>query len=288
VAGALRPVVLLMLVASVLFVAAGILDGAYPGGPTPLLDLAAISYVFALVNTLVAILVARGSERSLALRMGLSLFFVFERPVSAFLIGQKTTPSVAVHLITALVELVILVSAIRVWRLGHSVPTADLDSLFALDSSAPVIPAAEPEPEERRSKRAAGTLPASTSWLLAITTLLLAGVLVADGVVSGFVPGGREWGLSGESSGWLVYLFAVVALTIATRAVHGGRLALRLLAITALIFFVERAFSPFALKVIEPVQLGLHGLAAFIALALALATASAIRAGPARRASPAT
>jgi hypothetical protein len=282
VAGALRPVVLLMLVASVLFVAAGILDGAYPGGPTPLLDLAAISYVFALVNTLVAILVARGSERSLALRMGLSLFFVFERPVSAFLIGQKTTPSVAVHLITALVELVILVSAIRVWRLGHSVPTADLDSLFALDSSAPVIPAAEPEPEERRSKRAAGTLPASTSWLLAITTLLLAGVLVADGVVSGFVPGGREWGLSGESSGWLVYLFAVVALTIATRAVHGGRLALRLLAITALIFFVERAFSPFALRVIDPVVLGLHGLAAFVALAVALSAASAIRSSRAR------
>jgi hypothetical protein len=282
VAGALRPVVLLMLVASVLFVAAGILDGAYPGGPTPLVDLASVSYVFALVNTLVAILVARGSERSLALRMGLSLFFVFERPVSAFLIGQKTTPSIAVHLLTALVELVILVSAIRVWRLGHSVPTTDLESLFALDSSAPVIAAAEPEREERRSKRAAGTLPASTSWLLAITTLLLAGVLVADGVVSGFVPGGREWGLSGESSGWLVYLFAVVALTIATRAVHGGRLALRLLAITALIFFIERAFSPFALRVIDPVVLGLHGLAAFVALAVALSAASAIRGSRAR------
>jgi hypothetical protein len=282
VAGALRPVVLLMLLASVLFVAAGILDGAYPGGPTPLLDLASISYVFALVNTLVAILVARGSERSLALRMGLSLFFVFERPVSAFLIGQKTTPSIAVHLLTALVELVILVTAIRVWRLGHSVPATDLESLFALDSSAPVIAAAEPEREESGSKRTAGTLPASTSWLLAITTLLLAGVFVADGVVSGFVPGGREWGLSGEGSGWLVYLFAVVALTIATRAVHGGRLALRLLAITALIFFVERAFSPFALRVIDPVVLGLHGLAAFVALAVALSAASAIRGSRAR------
>ena len=104
-AGALRPVVLLMLLASVLFVAAGILDGAYPGGPTPLLDLASVSYVFALVNTLVAILVARGSERSLALRMGLSLFFVFERPVSAFLIGQKTTPSIAVHLVLSLIHI---------------------------------------------------------------------------------------------------------------------------------------------------------------------------------------
>ena len=275
-AAALRPVVLLMLLASVLFIAAGILDGSYPGGPTPLFDLAAISYVFALVNTLVAILVARGSERSLALRMGLSLFFVFERPVSAFLIGQKTTPSIAVHLLTAVLELVVLLTAIRVWRLGHSVPVTDLETLFALDSSAPVI-TPEPEREERPRKRATGTLSTSTSWLIAITTLLLAGVLVADGVVSGFVPGGREWGLSGDGSGWLVYLFAVVALTIATRAVHGGRLALRLLAITALIFFLERAFSPFALRVIDPVVLGLHGLAAFVSLAVALSAASAIR-----------
>ena len=277
-AGALRPVVLLMLLASVLFIAAGVLDGAYPGGPTPILDLASVSYVFAIVNTLVALLVARGSERSLALRMGLSLFFVFERPASAFLFGEKTAASVTVHMLTALLELVVLLTAVRVWRLGHSVPTTDLESLFALDGSVPAVAPAAEEREERKPRRAsAGTLPARTSWLIALTTLLLAAVLVADGVVSGFVPGGREWGLSGESSGWLVYLFAVVALTVATRAVHGGRLALRLLAITALIFFMERAFSPFALKVIDPVVLGLHGLAAFVSLSVALSAASAIR-----------
>ena len=104
-------------------------------------------------------------------------------------------------------------------------------------------------------------------------------MLVADGLVSGFVPGGREWGLSGDSSGWLVYLFAVVALTVATRAVHGSKVALRLLTATALIFFVERAFSPFALRVLDPMALALHELAAFVALSVALASASAIRAG---------
>jgi hypothetical protein len=83
--------------------------------------------------------------------------------------------------------------------------------------------------------------------------------------------------VAGESSGWLVYLFAVVILTVATRAVKGGRLALRLLAVTALIFFLERAFSPFALRVVDPIMLGLHGLAAFIALAVAISAASAIR-----------
>ncbi len=106
---------------------------------------------------------------------------------------------------------------------------------------------------------------------------MLAVVLVADGLVSGFVPGGREWGLSGDASGWLVYLFAIVVLTVAARAVHGGTLALRLLLVTALLFVIERAFSPFALRVVDPVALVLHELAAFVALALALACAGAIR-----------
>ena len=273
-AGALRPVVILMLLASVLFVLAGIFDGVYPGGPLPFTDLAAISWVFAIINTVVAYLVARGSERSLALRMGLSLFFVVERPASAFLIGTHSTASVVVHLATAVVELVILVSALGVWRLGHSVATGDMDQLYSLEQPTPPQP-----PSENNDPRpsSSSTLPASASWLIGLTTLLLAAVLVADGVVSNFLPGGREWGVSGESSGWLVYLFAVVVLTVATRAVKGGRLALRLLAITALIFFIERAFSPFVLRVIDPVMLGLHLLAAFVALAVALSAASAIR-----------
>ncbi|HKW77447.1 MAG TPA: hypothetical protein VJQ09_00015 [Candidatus Limnocylindria bacterium] len=282
-AGALRPVVLLMLFASLLFLAAGILDGVYPGGDSwNVGDLAGISFVFALVNTAVAVMVARGSERSLALRMGLSLFFVFERPVSAFLVGSKSTPSIGVHLLTAFVELIILVSAIRVWRLGHSVGAGELDTVFALDTRMPTAAPATEQEEAAPPKAAAGALRPRTAWLIGITTLLLAIVFVADGAVSGFLPGGRDWGVSGESSGWLVYLFAVVALTIATRAVHGGRLALRLLAVTALIFFLERAFSPFALKVIDPVVLGLHGLAAFVSLAVALSAASAIRSAKAK------
>lgn len=273
-AGALRPVVILMLLASVLFVLAGILDGVYPGGATSFTDLAAVSYVFAIINTVVAYLVARGSERSLALRMGLSLFFVIERPASAFLIGSHSTVSIAVHLLTAVVELVILVSGLGVWRLGHSVASGDMDQLYSLDSAIP-----PPPPTERDDPATTGssTLSTGTSWLVGLTTLLLAAVLVADGFLSNFVPGGREWGVSGESSGWLVYLFAAVVLTVATRAVKGGRLALRLLAITALILFIERAFSPFALRVVDPVALGLHGLAAFVALAVALSAASAIR-----------
>jgi hypothetical protein len=46
---------------------------------------------------------------------------------------------------------------------------------------------------------------------------------------------------------------------------------------TALLFVIERAFSPFALRVVDPIALILHELAAFVALALALACAQAIR-----------
>jgi hypothetical protein len=279
-AGALRPVVLLMLVASALFVVDGVLDGVYPGGPAwftgKYQNLAEIAYVFAVLNTLVAYLVARGSERSLIARIGLSAFFVVERPLTAFVLGPKELPAVIVHLATAVLELVILVTAVRVWRLGHSIGEAEMSSLFGLQSASP-MPVPADDDDEPSPRQSSPGLPQKTAWMLGIITLVLAVVLVADGIVSGFVPDGREWGLSGDASGWLVYLFAVVVLTVAARAVHGGTLALRLLLATALLFVIERAFSPFALRVVDPIALVLHELAAFVALALALACASAIR-----------
>lgn len=279
-AGALRPVVLLMLFASVLFVLDGIFDGVYPDGPAWFTgkyeNLAEIAYIFAIVNTIVAYFVSRGSERSLVARIGLSAFFLVERPLTAFVLGPKEIAAVVVHLTTATVELVILVSAVRVWRLGNSVGNAEMGSLFGLQSSS-ALPVPPSDQEEPAPRPASAGLPRRTAWTLGIITLALAAVLVADGLASGFVPGGREWGLSGDASGWLVYLFAVVVLIVAARAVHGGTLVLRLLLATALILVIERAFSPFALRVVDPLALVLHELAAFIALALALACAGAIR-----------
>lgn len=278
-AAALRPVVLLMLVASVLFVIDGVLDGVYPGGPAwftgKYQNLAEIAYLFAIVNTLVAYFVARGSEQSLLARIGLSAFFLVERPLTAFVLGPKELPAVIVHLATAVVELVILVSAVRVWRLGHSVGEAELD-LFGLRSSSP-MPVPESDQDDPAPRAAAPSLPKRMEWLLGGIAIALAVVLVAGGLASGFTPGGREWGFSGEGSGWLAYLFAVVVLTVAARAVHGGILALRLLLATALLLLVERAFSPFALRVVDPLALALHGLGALIALALAVACAYTIR-----------
>lgn len=278
-AGALRPVVLLMLVASVLFVMDGLLDGVYPGGPAwftgKYQNLAEIAYLFAIVNTLVAYFVARGSEQSLMARIGLSAFFLVERPLTAFILGPKELPAVLVHLATAVLELVILVSAVRVWRLGHSVGKAELD-LFGLRSSSP-MPVPDSDQDEPAPRAVDPGLPKRTEWALGGIAIALAVVLVAGGLASGFTPGGRDWGLSGEASGWLAYLFAVVVLTVAARAVHGGVLALRLLLATALLLLVERAFSPFAMRVVDPIALALHGLGALIALVLAVACAYTIR-----------
>lgn len=284
-ARAMRPVVILMLLATVLFVVDGVLDHNYLN--QPIFDeykgVGWTSFVFAFANLLMAIAVARGSERTLLGRIALSAFFIVERPVTAFVLGEKPLAAVIVHFATALVELIILIEALRIWRLGHSVVPADLDAMFDLETTRsavpePVVVAAEPVDEPKKVANNGGS-----GWLIGLLAILLAAILVFDGYVAGFMPGGREWSASGDASGWLVYVFAVVVLVVAMRAVHGGRVAQRLLLALALIFFVERAFSPFALKVIDPVQLGLHGLAAFVSLGLALATASAIRGGNGRR-----
>jgi hypothetical protein len=283
-ARAMRPVVVLMLLATVLFIADGLLDHnvAGQGAFDDHKGVGWTSYLFAFANLLMTIAVARGSERTLLGRIALSMFFIVERPVTAFVLGPTPIEAIAVHLATAVVEVIILVGAIRVWRLGHSLVPADMEAMLALDAASPrpdpTLPLstpAVPAPTPTGAPAAAG----GSAWLLGLLTLVLAAILVADGARAGYIPGGNEWGVSLESSGWLVYLYAVVILTVATRAVHGGTMALRLLMILALILFIERAFSPFALQITDPVQLGLHELAAFIALALALATASAIRAG---------
>ena len=281
-AGALRPVVLLMLLASVLFVVDGFFDGVYPGGPAWFTgrydNLAEISYVFAILNTVVAIMVARGSERSLQSRIGLSVFFLIERPVTAFALGPKPVESVITHFATAGVELLILVTALRVWRLGNAAP--DVDTLFSLEGSSPAT--AKPEHDtEAKGRRSA--VARRNAWLIGGVTVALALALVADGIYEGYVPGGRAWTTSSEGSGWIVYVFAAVALAVAARAMHGGKVALRALIGISLILFIERSFTPFSMREQDPIVLALHAVGAFVSLAVALVTASVIRGGPASR-----
>jgi hypothetical protein len=283
VAGALRPVVLFMLLASLLFVVDGFFDGVYPGGPAwfngRYNNLAEISYVFAIVNTAVAVMVARGSERSLQSRIGLSVFFLVERPVTAFALGPKPVESIVTHFATAAVELLILVTALRVWRLGNAAP--DVDTLFALEGSVPA--ATRPETSTDVRRRGAAAITNRHSWLIGAVAIAVAIALVADGVYEGYVPGGKAWTASLDGSGWIVYLFAAVVLSIAVRAVHGAKLALRALVGMALIMFIERSFTPFAMREQDSIVLALHAVGAFASLALALVTAAAIRGGSASK-----
>lgn len=146
-AGAMRPAVVLIALASILFLVAGGLDAWY-GSP----DYASIeSYAFGIVNLVVAVLIARGNERILALRMGLAAFFVVERPVTA-LVFPTPLDAVAVHFVTAVVELVILVSTLRVWHLGHSVGAADLSMLSLTAEPAAPVPAPVRADKKKRKK----------------------------------------------------------------------------------------------------------------------------------------
>src|SRR5256884_6216068 len=170
-----------MLLASVLCIVAGVLDGVYPGGAACFTgrytSLAEISYLFAIINTVVAVMVARGSERSLQSRIGLSVFFLIERPVTAFALGPKPVESIVTHFATAAVELLILVTALRVWRLGNAAP--DVDTLFSLEGSSPAT--AKPEHDtEAKGRRSAGAR--RNAWLIGGVTVALALALVADGI----------------------------------------------------------------------------------------------------------
>lgn len=134
---ALRPAVLLIVLASLLFFAAGILDTAQGT-----IDASAVeSWVFGAVNLIVAILIARGNERILALRIGLAAFFMVERPVTAVAFGAKPIEGIALHMAAAILEAVILISTLRIWRLGHSVSRADLAMLSLPGAPAPLLTA---------------------------------------------------------------------------------------------------------------------------------------------------
>ncbi len=246
-----------MAVAAALFLVAGLLDGSYPG-----------DYVFGGVNILFAFFIARGSERGLLLRIGLAAIFFVERILSAYALGELSIASVAVHLLTALVELVVLLTAMRVWRLGHSVDAAQLDALFALDAA----PAESVTPEERPTP-ALQALPRITIAIFA-ASVLLGLALVAEGAQSA---------LGGDPLGWRAFLFAAVLLVIAARAVHGRRLALLLLFAVGLLLLLERTLSPFLLGRQDPLSLALYVVGSFAAVALMLVSIAGLRAREAAR-----
>ena len=269
-----------MVLAALLFIAAGALNGVYPGGAGWIdhVSYAWLTYVFGALNFVVALWIWRGSERGLLTRIVLAAGFL--GVVAALAAEQPTLPSVTIYSVTGLIEFVIFLEAIRVWRLGHEMDSRDLESVFALDAPLPVSAAPQPRLVVARptpTVHVTAGLSVRLTWALGLLSLALAGVLVIDGVVSGFVPGGVEWGLYGQQSGWLVYLFALVVLVVAVRAVHGSTLSLRLLLLTGLIVFIERPFSPFALGGTTITSLAVHLVAALLALALAITSVAGVR-----------
>jgi hypothetical protein len=294
-AGALAPVVWLMVLASLLFAAAGVIDGIYPGGGQWSLDayggLGWTSYAFGLVNLLVALFIARGSERSLTLRIGLAAVFVVERTTTAFFPVPKSLPSVGVHLTTALIEAVILTATWRVWRLGQTyaadlailaLPQAGGAAVVAggarpLVAAGPIVAerAASPRRAGPASAKAAPRIAPGTSRVIALLAFLLAGSFVVQALAAGIVPGVT---VALSSPDWLVYLYALAVLVISAFAMSGRRLSLRLLFLVCTILFLERLLTPLIEGGLgDTTKLAFHAIGALIAIALAIVCAAALR-----------
>ena len=201
-----------MAVAAILFFIAGVLNGVYPGGSgwETHGGYGWLTYVFGVLNLAVAIWIWRGSERGLITRIILGA--VFLAIVAALSLAQPTTVSLVLYLITGIIELVILLNAIRVWQSAREAESGDVEQLLSLDVPLPVPfrphstlllarPSAAPQAEP---------LSATMTWTLGVLPLVLSLVLVADAALAGYVPGGLEWNFTPERGGWLAYLLALV------------------------------------------------------------------------------
>jgi hypothetical protein len=268
-----------MAVAAGLFFCAGILDGAYPGG-IGWIDRGSfsyLSYVFGAINGIVAASIWRGSERGLILRIALAAIFFFERLASAFAGEPKSAPSVAVHLVTAFVELLVLLGALYVWRLGRSVDARNLEALFAVETPVGRAPPRSGIARAAAPRGARSEAALRISFVLGAAALALTVTLAADAIVAGFVPGGREWTLDTASAGWSAYLFAVVVALLGAWAVQGSGIALRVLLGASVLLFIERPFTIVQSGDSDALAIALHGLGSFFALAVAISAVAALR-----------
>ena len=125
------------------------------------------------------------------------------------------------------------------------------------------------------------------TWIVGVLPLVLAAVLVGNAALEGYVPGGVDWSIAPQRSGWIAYLLAFVELVVAVRAVHGSLLAIRLLLATSLVVAFERVYAPLAFGGSGTLDVTLHAVAAVLAVVTAVVCAVALREiASRRRASP--
>src|SRR5207247_9798915 len=101
-----------------------------------------------------------------------------------FGLGPKPIESVITHFATAGVELLILVTALRVWRLGNAAP--DVDTLFSLEGPSPT--SAKPEQDADATRRRTGAVASRNGWLVGRVTVALAIASVPAGLSDGYRP----------------------------------------------------------------------------------------------------
>jgi hypothetical protein len=278
-----------MVLAATLFFVAGVLNGVYPGGSgwEAHGGYGWLTYLFGLLNLLVAVWIWRGSERGLVTRIVLGA--VFLAIVAALALAQPTTASLVLYVITGVIELVILLNAIRVWQAARDAESGSVDELLSLDAPLPVSRSPQPSllvAPVTPARAPVEPFSAAMAWALGVLPLALALALVADAALAGYVPGGLSWNFSPERAGWLAYLLALVELVIAVRAVHGSLLAVRVLLAMSLVIVFERVYAPLAFGVGDGMDVGLHAVAAALGFATAIVCALALRSAARRESRP--
>jgi len=108
----------------VLFFVGGLLDGVYPGGrawpPEAGNGAPWIAYAFGVMELLLAALIARGRDWAFFIAIGISAFFILERPLAPLMVNYTTLPGYLVHFLTAVAQVLTMFSALRVFRLLRS------------------------------------------------------------------------------------------------------------------------------------------------------------------------
>ena len=269
-----------MTLAAILFFLAGVLNDVYPGGAgwEAHGGYGWLTYLFGLLNLAVAVWIWRGSERGLVTRIVLGA--VFLAIVAALALAQPTTVSLVLYVVTGLIELVILLNAVRVWQAARDAESGAVDRLLSLDAPLPITQTprgsllAPPAPDHAAT--AAEPLSALLTWVIGVLPLALALVLVSTAALAGYVPGGLDWSFTPTRAGWLAYLLALVELVVAVRAVHGSRLAIGLLLAMSILVAFERAYAPLAFGG-DTLDVWLHVVAAALAVVTAIVAAVALR-----------
>lgn len=117
----IRPVAFWMILSALLFFAGGVADEVFPGGrnwpPSPGSGAPWIAYAFGWMELALAGLIIRGRDWAFFAAIGVSAFFILERPLGPLMVTYTSVEGYLVHFLTAVAQVFTMFALLRVFRL---------------------------------------------------------------------------------------------------------------------------------------------------------------------------